>query len=185
MAKVSISQAAKLAGIARSHLYEKYIKSGKITVSTGDDDKKFVDTSELLRVFGTLKGLDSGDSSQDREKDRSGHSADEEKDRYGQQLHDSLNLLLEEKDRHIQLLHVQLEEARQREHWLQDQVKTTTKLLEDKRPPTAPAVDPGILENQAVPPEAALETERTRVNALESELAAERSKGFWSRLFGR
>lgn len=177
MAKVSISQAAKLAGIARSHLYEKYIKSGNLTVLTEDDGKKYVDTSELLRVFGTLKKLGSKDSGQDSEKDRSGHLPDEEKDRHGQQLCDSLNLLLEEKDKHIRLLQVQLEEARQREHWLQDQVKTTTKLLEDKRPPTAPAMDSGI--------EVALEAERTMVNALETELAIERRKGFWSRLFGR
>lgn len=185
MARVSISQAAKLAGIARSHLYEKYIKSGKLTISTGDDDKKFVDTSELLRVFGTLKGLDSADSSQDSEKDKDGHGQDGEKDRHGQRLYDSLNLLLEEKDKHIRLLHVQLEEARQREHWLQDQVKTTTKLLEDKRPPMTSAVDSGAFEDQAAPLEAALEAERTRANALEAELAKERGKGFWSRLFGR
>lgn len=70
---------------------------------------------------------------------------------------------------------------------LQDQVKTTTKLLEDKRPPTVPTVDPGLFDNQAAPLEAALEAERIRVNALEAELAKERGKGkgFWSRLFKR
>ena len=50
MSKVSISQAAKLAKISRSTLYNKYINTGKISVET-IDDKKLIDMSELFRVF--------------------------------------------------------------------------------------------------------------------------------------
>ena len=165
MAEVSISKAAKLAGISRSHLYEKYIKPGILTVSASADGKKHVDTSELLRVFNTLKGLDSEDSYQDSAKDRSGHLEDDTKDRHGQQLHTALNLVLEEKDKRIRSLQDQLEEARQRERWLQDQVKTTTKLLELKE-----------VAGEAL-------AERAKAIALEAEIAAGRPKGFFSRLF--
>jgi len=47
---LSISEAAKAAGVARSTIYEK-IKEGELTRSA---DKK-IDTADLLRVFGELK----------------------------------------------------------------------------------------------------------------------------------
>ena len=56
MATVNITQAAKLAGISRSYFHRKYIKTGLISVSADADGKKKVDTSEILRVFGTLEG---------------------------------------------------------------------------------------------------------------------------------
>jgi hypothetical protein len=58
MAKISISEAARLAGISRSHLYAKFIKPGKISVETTEDalgkPQKQIDTAELQRVFGNL-----------------------------------------------------------------------------------------------------------------------------------
>ena len=56
MARVSITQAAKLAGISRSNLYKSYIDKGLITVSKDDRNKPCIDTSELLRVFPVLQG---------------------------------------------------------------------------------------------------------------------------------
>ena len=55
MASVSISKAAELAGISRTSLYRTYIKQGRISVSKDSAGKKYIDTSELLRVFGKLK----------------------------------------------------------------------------------------------------------------------------------
>ncbi len=59
MAKVSISEAARLAGVSRSHLYASFINTGKISVETIEDatgkPQKQIDTSELQRVFGNLK----------------------------------------------------------------------------------------------------------------------------------
>lgn len=55
MAIVSITEAAKLAGISRTHFYRSYIKTGKISISKNEKDKPVIDTSELLRVFNTLQ----------------------------------------------------------------------------------------------------------------------------------
>ena len=59
MAQVSISEAARLAGISRGGLYKTYLKKGVISVSADSAGKKFIETSELLRVFGTLRGNNS------------------------------------------------------------------------------------------------------------------------------
>jgi AraC-like DNA-binding protein len=61
MALVSVSQAARLAGVSRQHLYRKFIKTGQISVSKGDRDEPLIDTSEVLRVFGRLQGDSLGD----------------------------------------------------------------------------------------------------------------------------
>ncbi len=57
MALVNFTQAAKMAGISRSYFHRKYIKQGVLSVATDSDGNKKVDTSELLRVFGELKGV--------------------------------------------------------------------------------------------------------------------------------
>jgi 2',3'-cyclic-nucleotide 2'-phosphodiesterase (5'-nucleotidase family) len=55
MAKVTVTEAARLAGIARQHLYRAYINTGKISIDKDLNGRPMVDTSELLRVFGDLK----------------------------------------------------------------------------------------------------------------------------------
>lgn len=60
MANVSISEAARLANVSRPTLY-KMLNSGKLTfTSTVKAGKavKVIDTSELIRVFGVLHGID-------------------------------------------------------------------------------------------------------------------------------
>lgn len=52
MAKVSVSEAARIAKISRSYLYRKYITTGKISVEKDREDKPVIDTSEIIRVFG-------------------------------------------------------------------------------------------------------------------------------------
>ena len=59
-------------------------------------------------------------------------------------------------------------------------LKQAMRLLEDKRPPIAVEVESPTPAN--IP--AVLEAERTRVMELEAQLAAERSRGFFSRVFG-
>lgn len=54
MAKVSISEAARLAGKSRTTLH-RLIKTGELSVSTGDRNAKMIDISELARVFPDLK----------------------------------------------------------------------------------------------------------------------------------
>lgn len=55
MSKLSITDAAKAAGVSRSHLYKRYINTGKISIEVVDD-KKVIDLSELIRVFGNVLG---------------------------------------------------------------------------------------------------------------------------------
>jgi len=63
MALVSISEAARLAGTVRSNLYKSYIEPGILSITKDAKGKPKVDTSELLRVFGALKGIgQQGDS---------------------------------------------------------------------------------------------------------------------------
>ena len=55
MAKVTVTEAARLAGIARQHLYRAYINTGKLSIDKDFSGRPVVDTSELVRVFGELK----------------------------------------------------------------------------------------------------------------------------------
>ena len=125
MARVSITKAARLAGVNRGTLYKTYINKGVISVSADEHGKKFIDTSELLRVFGSLQseqGNSTVNSTGDNEKllpntggDTGGDTA---------------------KDVEIKLLREQLAKAEQREGWLHEKIDTltdTVKLLEDNR----------------------------------------------------
>ena len=59
MAKVSISEAARLAGISRPTIY-KLMNSGQLnftSVVMAGRTVKNIDTSELIRVFGTIENL--------------------------------------------------------------------------------------------------------------------------------
>lgn len=55
MALLNITQAAKAAGITRQYLHTYYIKKGKITVTQDNMGKPFIDTSEIIRVFGNIQ----------------------------------------------------------------------------------------------------------------------------------
>lgn len=53
MAKVSISEAARLTGKSRTTLH-RLIKTGELSTCHGERNTRMLDTSELLRVFGSL-----------------------------------------------------------------------------------------------------------------------------------
>lgn len=62
MALISISEAARLTGKARSTLH-KYIKQGKLSTTTDQNTgNKSIETSELIRVFGKISNLSTTDS---------------------------------------------------------------------------------------------------------------------------
>lgn len=54
---VNISQACKLAGISRTVFYQNYINKGKISTGRDNRNRPMVDTSEILRVFGSLQNI--------------------------------------------------------------------------------------------------------------------------------
>lgn len=54
MAKLNLSQAAKVTGKNRTTIW-RHINSGKLSAGRDRDGLPFVDTSELIRVYGELK----------------------------------------------------------------------------------------------------------------------------------
>lgn len=121
MAKVSITQAAKLSQLSRSYFYKKYINTGLISIII-ENNKKLIDVSELMRVCDHIK-LEDVSSSQ----------------------HDTvINVVkTQEKDKIITMLETQLSEAKaremqlrretqEREEWFKVQLEKATHLLEDK-----------------------------------------------------
>lgn len=122
MARVSITEAARLAGVSRNSFYKSYLQKGVISVSKDSSGKKFIDTSEVLRVFGELQGDD---------KLQGGSKGDSS----------PLPPITPEetaKDVEIRLLREQLSKSEDREHWLQsrvDALSSTLKLLEHKPEP--------------------------------------------------
>jgi septal ring factor EnvC (AmiA/AmiB activator) len=123
MPKVSISEAIRMTGISRSHFYNKYISKGLISLIV-EEDKKMIDTSELIRVFGNIQV----------------ENKEKEQLRTTQDIKNTA-----EKDKIIELLEKQLEEskarereAKEREEWLQKQIdelrQQQNNLLENKQP---------------------------------------------------
>lgn len=53
MALHSVTDAAKMAGVTRRTIY-RYLKSGKLSAAVTGGDTTQIETSELLRVFGSL-----------------------------------------------------------------------------------------------------------------------------------
>lgn len=121
MAKVSISEAIRMAGVSRSHFYKKYINKGLISVQV-EDDKKLIEISELIRVFGNIQ-VENSTKEQIRTVEDIKNIPDSTKiiELLEQQI-------LEYKQREI--------EAKSREEWLQKQIdelrQQQNNLLENK-----------------------------------------------------
>lgn len=67
---VSVSEAARLAGIARSSLYKSWIDKGRLSVTMDVRGRPSVDMAELLRVFPDIR---IGDSRDTPVRDTTGH----------------------------------------------------------------------------------------------------------------
>ena len=63
MAKLTITEAIKRSPVGKSQFYAKYVDGGLISISVDSSGKKFVESSELLRCFGEMKGMSSDSSS--------------------------------------------------------------------------------------------------------------------------
>lgn len=121
MTRVSISEAIRMTGVSRSHFYNKYINKGLISVQI-EDDKKLIDISELIRVFGNIQ-VENSTKEQIRTVEDIENILDNTKiiELLEQQL-------LEYKHREV--------EAKSREEWLQKQIdelrQQQNSLLENK-----------------------------------------------------
>lgn len=82
MAKLTITEAIKRSPVGRSQFYAKYVEDGLITISVDGSGKKYVESSELLRCFGEMKGIlsdsPSDSSSVDLKSDNTGHGDNEQ-----------------------------------------------------------------------------------------------------------
>lgn len=167
MARLTISEAARQAGISRQYLHTKYIKPGTLTTFKDELDRPYVDSADLLRVFsGRLPGPKTSVTPDDSSLRQYGlHNTTSENDSSHAVLHAE-----------VQVLRQQLQSAQDRERWYQSQVESLTgaiKLLEHRGAASPLPVDT-----------AKVEAERARVAELEAQLTAERSRGFFSRVFG-
>ena len=123
MAKLSISEAIRQSPIGKSQFYSKYIDGGVITVSVDGAGKKYIDSSELLRVFGELSGNQSTEVRKQPESDSSGKSDAEQSE--------VISLLKEQ-------LSELKSEYRARESYYQNQITNLTTRLEAPKPQYRP-----------------------------------------------
>lgn len=63
MSLVSITEAARLTGKSRRTI-QRYVATGKLSMSQSDVTEKSIDTSELIRVFGNLLKIGTGSDTQ-------------------------------------------------------------------------------------------------------------------------
>jgi hypothetical protein len=147
MSLVSITEAAKMAGVSRATIYND-IQAGTLSYESGPKEKKMIDVSELERVYKNLRSPYQGDESKDVNKRQerlnsaSSGSADQIavlQERLAAQkqqvefLEDMLKKEQEERRR-------EREAAKQFEEYFKEQlthqgenIKNFTRLLEDQR----------------------------------------------------
>ena len=127
MARLTISEAIKQSGVARSTFYKKYVKQGLISVSE-HDGKKYIDSSELVRVFPDLK-IETPSNTQSNNMRQSNETL-------SNSVRHPENTQLKAE---IRLLRDALEKTEQDKQWLKDQ--NTTLLLRLEAPkPTNPII---------------------------------------------
>jgi len=68
MARLTISEAIRQSPVGRTSFYTKYIDTGTITVSESNQGKRYIDSSELVRVFGDSLKLSKPEYSEDNRK---------------------------------------------------------------------------------------------------------------------
>lgn len=124
MAKVSISEAARLAGKSRSNLYAKYIKNGALTVEIDRENRKVIDTADLIRVFGSLSSKNSQEDSTEISKGQVERTAEDS-------TKDSEMSALQAENK---VLREYLAAKESEVIWLREQIGKTTALLTHQKP---------------------------------------------------
>ena len=118
MARLTISDAIKQSGVARSTFYKKYVNQGLISVSE-HNGKKYIDSSELVRVFPDIKIEIQPNTIEHSENTKS----------YNIEYPEKTQLKME-----IRLLREALEKTEQDKEWLKNQNTTLLLRLEAPKP---------------------------------------------------
>ncbi len=119
MARVTVSEAARLVGLARQNLYKNYINEGKISVDRDHLGNPKIDTSELIRVFGEIRMTHKVSQ---KEQPTTGENAINDSD---------LTVISQAKDQVITALRLQIEAAIEREKKSEDREAWLRQQLED------------------------------------------------------
>lgn len=122
MTKLSISEAIKQSGVARSTFYKKYVQQGLISISV-DNGKKYIDSSELVRVFPGLK-IETPNRT-------TSNTIVQLKNTQSNNIEHPENTQLKME---VKLLREALEKAEQDKQWLKDQNTTLLLRLEAPKP---------------------------------------------------
>jgi hypothetical protein len=109
MNKLTVSQAAKLIGISRQHLYKKYINTGVLS-TIKELDKLLIEFSELLRIFPDISLDTLNDNNLDNNL------------QFLTPKNDNFTSTLDSKNQIINILEKQLAESKIREEWLKTQL---------------------------------------------------------------
>lgn len=130
MTLVSISEAARLAGISRQTFYRHIDKKG-ISVTKDNDDNPVVDTAEILRVYGALQDTTPSHETDIQQlgtpKDNSALQGEIDK------LREAIDSLNTERDRERAQLTEQIVDLRRRLDDEAEERRKLTKLLTDQR----------------------------------------------------
>ena len=203
--KVTITKAAKMAGVSRNTIYND-IDSGVLSFTSNARNKKLIDVSELARVYENVEFEDEkpqNKASQTVEKRTETLKALSKQDISAQVLQErlkatekSLEVLNEERERERQNYESRLETLETALTKAQDGYNSVTKLLEDHRTKESGAGEwenaIKALESRISNQEAALKTEleetkkkaQSQIARYKQELEKEKNKSLWQKLFG-
>ena len=184
--KVSITKAAKLAGVSRTTLYND-MNSGKLTYIASGKNKKVIDVAELERVYGSLTVQDNDQPSTTVKTEQKPTTSKAESD----------TALIELAVLRERLETLETERKREREQFEEriEQLQETLNKTQDNQTKTTLLLEHYTKEGRGGEWEKAIKTLEDRIGnqekiarrqraALEKELEEERSKGFFERLFG-
>ncbi len=173
--QVSITKAAKLAGVSRTTLYND-MNSGKLTFISSGKNKKLLDVAELERVYGSLT-LEADD------KTSSSTKSEQKQTKTTEQapalvelavLRERLDTLEKERAREREQLVERIEHLQESLNKAQENQTKTTLLLEHY------TKEGGSSDNW----QKAISALEDRIQNQEKANQEEKSKGFFKRLFG-
>lgn len=165
--KVSLAQAAKMAGVARSTFY-RHIEEKGISIEDKDTPRPKVDVSELVRVY--------GDQIKTPEQLQKEKQKEQQADKTVQDtsIEDQIELrTLREKIKHMEQLQ-SMEKNR-----LEEQIELLREMLDSEREERKKAT--ALLTDQR----SEKEKQTDRLTRLEREIQNLQGRGLWERLFGQ